>query len=721
MKNIISPQLFNKFVNNISVLLLIYVASILVVPIVLIRDASAETTQKPNVVFIMTDDQTVEDMKWMPKTASLVGGANGVTYKTSWTSLSWCCPSRATLQTGQHAHNTGVYSNELPTGGYGKFQHQTALPVWLQSAGYKTTHIGKALNDTNMNRPNGWNDWRATVQGDHKMYNWKVNDNGIIRTYGTGDANFQGDVYADMAKKVIENSDPDQPFFLNYMMSAPHVGNAKLPEPPRRYKGTANATLPKPPGFAIPAGSTVSSLQLEYQRRAESLKGADDQVEVIMKALENKGVLDNTVVIFYSDNGFLMGEHGFRGKSIYYEEAMAVPLLIRGPGFTPGTTVTAPVQNIDIAPTIAELAGATPLVTVDGISLLGNLDENRGLLFESKRDDPNVPLWSGIRANRFIYVHKYKGGSGILWDMQRDPGQLNNYINDPDYSGILTRLKALQTQKANCVGADCYFVIDNQELEDLYGGPAPVDPDDNGGGVDPVDPGDTTGETKVFPATNTNQTTLTLGSSYRSIDISWDLVSGASKYQLKYRKIGGPTTWVPVINGTAESNHKLVDLEAGNYEVSIRIYKSALWQTWNVGQINLTNTSATTQPEPQDPIVLDEPVETTPPEVTPPIGPETDNVISKLFTSNDTNKTSFSLVLSNDNLLIDWDVLEGANKYQIKYQKNGEPTVWLPVFEGSDVTASTIDNLHAGNYKIEIRVYKSKVWQDWHVGEITIL
>lgn len=140
----------------------------------------------PNVVVLMTDDETVEDMDVMPRTRNLLG-ANGVTFARSYVSYPVCCPSRATYLTGQYAHNHGVMGLYPPTGGYGRFDAREALPVWLQRAGYRTAHFGKFLNgygnQVAANVPPGWSDWHATVDySTYRMWGYTVNDNGRMRT-----------------------------------------------------------------------------------------------------------------------------------------------------------------------------------------------------------------------------------------------------------------------------------------------------------------------------------------------------------------------------------------------------------------------------------------------------------------------------------------------------------------------------------------------------------
>ena len=566
------------------------------------NEIGADEPVPPNIVFIMTDDQTVEDMRFMPKTQALLG-AQGTTYENSWTSLSWCCPSRATLKTGQHAHNHGVYSNALPAGGFIRFQDETALPVWLQNAGYHTIHIGKAMNDTKRSVPAGWDRWQATLAGDHKMYNWKtIDQDGRVTSYGTKTADYQGDVYAQMVVDEINNAGPD-PFFIHYTPSAPHRGTSKTPVPPRRHLNTFDEPLPRTPSFNIPPNFTnteISQLAKEYRRRAESLFGADDAVEQIVRALEASGQIDNTVIVFTSDNGFVLGEHGLYGKSNYYREAMAVPLIIRGPGFTSGAVESAPVQNIDLAVTAADLAGATPLITVDGISLTEPLSADRGLYFESKRDDPSDPLWEGVRGERFVFVKSFQNSNGDrLWDMDVDPWQLDNFVDDPDYDAVENMLRAQLEAVRECAGASCFFEIDNAALEALLDGTTPPTSAPTTSTIS------TTSTTTPTPTPTPTPTTTptTVPSTIVKVDEidpwqpAFTVDRGADsttvvieplsrrtthKYQVRLKIVDGSTIWSPGQN----SGTFTLDAAPGALIVQARVYASLgggtkAWRAWN--------------------------------------------------------------------------------------------------------------------------------------------
>lgn len=418
---------------------------------------------RPNIIFILTDDQNASDMRWMPKTQQLIG-TEGTEFVNSYVSLSLCCPARAAILSGQHAHNNGVWSNNDLTGGYRHLDHETALPVWLQNAGYHTVHIGKYLHGTGMSIPPGWSDWRALVGAQTAMYGWYWNDNGVKRHAGTSEAWYQTDVHADWAVDVIESQ--DGPFFLQLALSQPHVqGGGAPPLPPLRYRGTVTEPLPKNPNFNVPAllsSSQIKYLDKLYKARAESLMAVDDAVEEIMAALEATGKADNTVVVFTSDNGYLLGEHGRIAKVAHYEESMRVPLLVKGPGF-PGGLVTAPVQNIDYAPTFAQIAGATPTHVIDGVPLM-EAGEDRVLLMESSRPDmTSKAWWQGIYTgpDGWKYIEWANKTTKNLHDMDIDERrwELVDLFKNPTAATktfAATELAPILAGLKTCAGPSCY-------------------------------------------------------------------------------------------------------------------------------------------------------------------------------------------------------------------------------------------------------------------------
>lgn len=450
-------------------------------PSLLIAPAAAAT--QPNFVVIMTDDQTLELMRVLTKTRQLIGDA-GTTFRNYYVSFPLCCPSRATFLTGQYPHNHGVFSNGPPNGGYTKLNHKKTLPLWLQEAGYFTSHIGKYLNGYGEETPRtlvppGWTDWQGLVDNStYRLYNYTINDNGTLVAYGQTEADYQTDVLARRAVETIDEAVLRQPFFLSIAPVPPHMEEFSTgfsdPRPPRRYQDAfSQEPLPRPPSFnesnvadkpafirKLPLlnATDVQRITSRYRAMLASLLAVDDLVERVVNELAATGVLNDTVIIFTSDNGFFNGEHRLKtGKIQVYEEAAHMPLLIRGDGFPQGITRNQFVANIDLAPTIVDLADASPRRVMDGRSLLPlaqnpSLATARNLLIETLK-------YKAVRNKSFLYV-EHSTGERELYDMRPgtanyDPFQLQSRHVDSAYNQIKTQLRTKLNKLRTCSGANC--------------------------------------------------------------------------------------------------------------------------------------------------------------------------------------------------------------------------------------------------------------------------
>ncbi|MBA2325466.1 MAG: sulfatase [Actinobacteria bacterium] len=435
---------------------------------------------RPNVVVIMTDDQTVESMRVMPNVRDLLA-EHGVTFTNSFASYPLCCPSRATLLTGQYAHNHGVLGNEPPNGGYGAFEDErTTLPVALQDAGYTTIHIGKYLNRYGLANPRrvppAWDDWRGLV-GDsvYEYLGFTLNNNGALR-YQPPERGYQTDVLTRLATDTIRRESDDGPFFLNLAYVAPHRAlDRRLARPAARHQGTfATEPLPmpasfneadasdKPPRLAAQPPFTPAEVDLitrRYRSRLESLLAVDEGVAAVVRALRKTGELDNTLIVFTSDNGFLQGEHRVAsGKVFPYEPSIRVPLVVRGLGVASGAASDALVANVDLAPTILAFAGAESLRRMDGRSLEELLDRpnrdqrDRPVLLEAF--DARSGAYQGVRTRRYVYV-EYTDGGRELYDLRADPDQLENRAGDPTMATVEARMARTLARLRDCAGGEC--------------------------------------------------------------------------------------------------------------------------------------------------------------------------------------------------------------------------------------------------------------------------
>ena len=450
---------------------------------------------RPNVVVVMTDDQTLASLDVMPRTRRLVGD-QGATFASSFASFPLCCPSRATFLTGRYAHNHKVQNNIPPKGGFDKLRSSETLPVWLRRAGYYTGLVGKYLNgyeQSSVGFPPGYSEWHGQ-KTQNAYYGFDLLEPGGLVRYGDPNENpenprdpasYSTDVFTEKAVEFIGRRSPfRKPFFLWVSYNAPHSG---IPDPPpnrpSRCRGNAKpaerhigafqgAPLPIPPSFdeadvsdkppsirsAPPFSSEVAGEIHDFYRcELESLLAVDEGVERIIGALAASGELGRTLVVFTSDNGFFHGEHRLPfGKTLPYEESIRVPLLIRGPRIPGGVTVSDMVANVDLAPTILELARANARLPQDGRSLLPlvrrpGAESGRELVIESNR-------YKAVRTWRYIYAEYRRGpdvGARELYDLRRDPYQLQSLHRDPRYAAVRRALAKRLRKLDGCAGAEC--------------------------------------------------------------------------------------------------------------------------------------------------------------------------------------------------------------------------------------------------------------------------
>jgi arylsulfatase A-like enzyme len=481
-------------------------------------DARAAQAPRPNIVVIETDDQTAEQLRVMRKTLRLLGD-EGTTFDRSFVTLSLCCPSRATLLTGQYAHNSGVLTNSLPYGGYQKLDHRNTLAVWLQGAGYWTAHVGKYLNGygkkgARRQIPPGWSEWHAGVNLPY--FGFTTNDDGVLHQYGSNPSDYQTDVFTRKAVGVIDRRAPQaKPFFLWLAYHAPHAGGPREPDDPQgiatvntgpKYRNHfASEALPRPPSFnerdvsdkpvgirnrPLMTASVVAGVREAYQQQLESLLAVDDGVQAVVNALRATGELDNTLIVFTDDNGFFRGEHRVpSGKVLLYEPSIRVPLLMRGPAVPRGKHLEQMVANIDLAPTILAAALAKAGRRMDGRSLWPLLRHpgrqwGRDLLIErgpgggkggsvsagragDAGEGPGDSGNQGRRAagppdRRFAAIRtprflyaEYVNGERELYDLWKDPDELRSLHGSRAYAPIRRELARRLAKLRTCRGATC--------------------------------------------------------------------------------------------------------------------------------------------------------------------------------------------------------------------------------------------------------------------------
>jgi len=456
--------------------------------------ATLSTDARPNIVVIMTDDQDVTkpSLEVMPHLQRLLV-RKGVTFTNSFTNNPLCCPSRASLLTGQTTHNHGVYANLPPLGGYPKLDHSNTLAVWLHRAGYKTAIIGKHLNAYGQLRygvdphtvPPGWTTWLALITPP-TYYDYAMNQNGKLVFHGRAESDYLTDVLTGLAVSFIQqNATSSDPFCLWVSYFAPHDApdgpeTVWVPNPAPRHRTASVPGLELKPSFNEadvsdkPAGirrlprlppDTVKQVRERYQQRLRSLLAVDEGVDRIMSLLETVGKLDNSFVFFVSDNGMMNGEHRWYSKSLPYEESIRVPLIVRGRGIPQGEQRVGLVTNVDWAPTIMELTGVSPGLVMDGRSLLSLIKDARApwrtaILLDGDYGSDRRP-YSGLRTATLKYIeYKDSGGERELYFLDRDPFELENKVTEPANRRLVRRLAEKLLQLRTCHGDGCWVADD---------------------------------------------------------------------------------------------------------------------------------------------------------------------------------------------------------------------------------------------------------------------
>jgi N-acetylglucosamine-6-sulfatase len=447
---------------------------------------------RPNVVVLMTDDQTYASMKYMTQTNQLLGG-EGTTFSRYIATFPLCCPSRTTSLTGQYSHNHGVLHNAGPFGGFASFEGSNTLPVWLQNAGYRTIQLGRYLNgyEAADGVQQGWSDWFVAPHSKAFNYvSWAVNENGTMHQYPTPDrpGEYATDYQARRAVELIEGAAPgEQPFYLSVWFTAPHRGAPRDPDDPpgigtpspapRHRDAFANIPMPRPPSFdeanmrdkpQIVADrprftpERAAAVEENWRQENESLMAVDEAVGKVVDALRRTGELENTLIQFESDNGFMHGEHrALAEKVLPYEESIHVPLVLRGPGIPRGRVDNRLVGNIDLPATILDAAEVAPGRVQDGLSLLDMLAQpdaelGRGLLIENGNGANGIPKYRGIRTDRYLYVEHKTTGEEELYDLAKDPYELRSLDGSPAYDAVRFDLQAKLKRLQGCAGVGCH-------------------------------------------------------------------------------------------------------------------------------------------------------------------------------------------------------------------------------------------------------------------------
>ncbi len=474
---------------------------------------TAGRDERPNILLILTDDMDSGLLDYTPAVQNLLV-AQGVSLDEFIINVPQCCPSRSTILLGQYSQNSGILRNGGSQGGFKTFfknglEKQT-IAYGLQLSGYRTVMLGKYLNGypgaakKRVYVPPGWDEWYVPSSGNpYGNFMYKLNENGVIVNYQKDPADYMTDVLAGKADDFIRRSaGSGQPFFMYLSTYAPHGPSVPAP----RHTGLfLDARAPRGPSFneadvsdkpaflsGLPLLSEAALQGIDdfYRARLQSMQAVDEMTARLVQTLQDTGQLDNTYIFFMSDNGLHLGQHRMEaGKLAPYDEDVRVPFIARGPGLPAGVKSRALAGNVDVAATLAEIAGLGTGTACDGRSLLPVLRGDtpaawRGaypvafyagrvssyesangagdLTLEPPDSDPaqgeednaNIPAFHALRSADYLYV-EYETGERELYDLRSDPYQLNNLAASTD-AAVLKRFAAWLAALKTCRGESCW-------------------------------------------------------------------------------------------------------------------------------------------------------------------------------------------------------------------------------------------------------------------------
>jgi arylsulfatase A-like enzyme len=497
-------------------------------------DAIAGDRDRPNVLVMMMDDMRDDDLQFMPNVQRLITD-QGIRFTNMFSPHPLCCPARASFVSGLYSHNHQVWSHKTPFG-FRMFDDRETLPRWLhENGGYDTAFVGKYLNGYGRQErldgssslryvPPGWTDWRPSVDnvreepdarhlqgGTYRYFDTTLSDNGVLEPH---QGVYQTNLYSDITQEVIRReARGPRPFFMQTAFATPHVGSPKEKDDPKAFlrsdgwrqtwqnparpkyvKGRFDQRIQRIPPWLDredvadkpvfiknqpPLVDIEKKAILEdYRQRVEALSVVDDEVANIIATLRRTGELDNTYVMFTSDNGFFLGEHRRRqGKIIAYDPSLRVPLVMRGPGIPRGEERRDPFLMIDFAPTILAATGVTTDQPLDGVSMLDvarygddgwtrpiftetgprELSDDtltRTSLLQRTRGPSSLRFSQGVRTGRYLYV-EHASRDTELYDMRRDPRQLTNLVERPRYAAVVRVLARQLDRLRECEGTEC--------------------------------------------------------------------------------------------------------------------------------------------------------------------------------------------------------------------------------------------------------------------------
>lgn len=416
---------------------------------------------RPNFLIILTDDQRYDTMQYMPKTQSLIFD-QGTDFPHAYITTPLCCPSRSSILTGMYAHNHGVLENnyELKQKTFFEYMHEN---------GYNTGLVGKYLNSWKGEMRPEFDYWVSYKHGETRYLNPLLNVNGKwIRHQGEYVTYSLGNYAMDFLDQAAKKS---KPFVLLLAVNAPHEPLTPAPEdismelelPPRPPSFNEEDVSDKPAWMRLKDDPmderNIQSLDEFRRGQILTLIALDRTLEKIMVKLDETGEMDNTMIIFLSDNGVQWGEHRLTSKNTLFEESVRTPFAIRYPPLIAEPYVENKViANIDIAPTLLELADIPIPQDMDGSSLVSLLTHQgewrEGVLLEGW---PQRGEYSAIHTEQYIYAETLWDSFSPtpdqpqleLYDLEKDPYEMENIAYDLQYQELVVHLKSLLDKEKN--------------------------------------------------------------------------------------------------------------------------------------------------------------------------------------------------------------------------------------------------------------------------------
>ena len=385
-----------------------------------------------NVVIIVTDDQRWDMIRrdFTPEIWNRLV-IPGRRFKNAFVPNPLCCPSRASILSGNYSHTTGVWSNRGPHGGFGAFGDKHTIAVDFDAAGYRTAMIGKYLNGyaAGKNRyvPPGWDRWFATQS---RYYDYGVTTQSRLLRFGSDPEDHQTGVIARQAKRFVRRSvSAEDPFFLYLSFFAPHAPSTPEPIDVGRFD------------WVTPADTDTPEVR---NNMLEAAFGVDRAVGALVQSLP-----DHTIVLYLSDNGFLWGEHGLNRKGKPYDESIRIPMILTAldGSFTPVAGTHDLVLNVDARPTLTRAAGVPMLTRSEGVNWNGSRYVPRdGFVIHNYPNNASVPSFCGVRLRGWMFT-RWADGSELLFDMRADPEQETDLAGEPSFQAERDRL-LLEAQDA---------------------------------------------------------------------------------------------------------------------------------------------------------------------------------------------------------------------------------------------------------------------------------